>query len=254
MTSLTNFDKLFPQNLTERAVAQGMPSSEEGNYEEDYQRIKNLYCWESYRWSVEDWKKHLKLIHEAKHGFADRKTPGGSAAIDDMVSAAYTREETRHEKSVAREKLQKELGAREFTLTYSPAWYSDDKDAQHAMEVAIERLTRYYKDEIIEFHAVGEYTKAGCSHVHGYYLLDGGKKITDKNFKRAWSHWDPKKKYNRGFQGGHHETIKRISDFAGYTEKHLEEAWLDIHITNAANEESTSDETRGEEDERTTPA
>lgn len=128
-----------------------------------------------------------------------------------------------------------QLGPREFTLTYG-THYESDEEAQRAMTQAIERLTRYYKDEIIEFHAVGEFTKAGRAHVHGWYHLDGGKKITDKNFKRAYPPWNPKKKLGRGFEGGHHATIDRVSDFHGYTEKHLQEAWLVKDITNDAND------------------
>jgi len=136
---------------------------------------------------------------------------------------------------------QHQLGPREFTFTYTDEWYENDTDAQTAMRCAVEKLTRYYKDEIIEFHAVGEYTRAGRAHVHCWYHLTGGRKITDKNFKRAWKHWDPKRKLGKGFQGGHHETVNRASDFAGYTEKHLEEAWLNIHINNATeNEEVVS--------------
>lgn len=138
----------------------------------------------------------------------------------------------------AQKKLSIELGPREFTLTYSPSWYESDEDAQHAMSTAIERLTRYYKDEIIEFHAVGEFTRDGRSHVHAWYHLSGGRKITDKNFKRAYPHWNPKRKLGKGFEGGHHATITRVSDFSGYTEKHLEEAWLNIHITNGPREEN----------------
>lgn len=127
---------------------------------------------------------------------------------------------------------QHELGPREFTFTYSPEWYDEDVDAQRAMEIAVEKLTRYYKDEIIEFHAVGEFTRDGRAHVHGWYHLDGGRKITDKNFKRAWKHWNPKRKLGKGFEGGHHATIQRTSDFSGYVEKHLEEAWLKVDINN----------------------
>lgn len=133
----------------------------------------------------------------------------------------------------AQAKHKVELGPREFTLTYSPSWYETDEDAQRAMETAIERLTRYYKHEIIEFHAVGEFTRDGRSHVHAWYHLIGGRKITDKNFKRAYPHWNPKRKLGKGFEGGHHATIERTSDFAGYAEKHLEEAWLNVSITNA---------------------
>lgn len=128
-----------------------------------------------------------------------------------------------------------QLGAREFTFTYG-THFEDDSEAQRVMKQAIDRLTRYYKDEIIEFHAVGEYTRAGRSHVHGWYHLEGGKKITDKNFKRAYPPWNPKKKLGKGFEGGHHATIERVSDFHGYTEKHLEEAWLNVNITNDADD------------------
>lgn len=121
------------------------------------------------------------------------------------------------------------LGPREFTLTYGNH-FDNDEAAQAAMTQAIQRLTKYYKDEIIEFHAVGEFTSAGRAHVHGWYHLDGGRKITDKNFRRAYPPWNPKRKLGKGHEGGHHATIDRVSDFAGYAEKHLEEAWLKIDI------------------------
>lgn len=129
--------------------------------------------------------------------------------------------------------LQQQLGPREFTLTYGDH-FADEEEAKRVMTRAVDRLTRYYKDELIEFHAVGEYTKAGRPHVHGWYHLEGGLKITDKNFRRAYPPWNPKKKLGRGHEGGHHATIERVSDFYGYTEKHLEEAWLNINITNNA--------------------
>lgn len=124
------------------------------------------------------------------------------------------------------------LGPREFTLTYSPSWFENDEEAQRTLKSAIDKLTRYYRSEIIEFHAVGEFGHDGRSHVHAWYHLAGGRKITDKNFRRAYSRWNPKRKLGKGFEGGHHETIERISDFAGYAEKHLDEAWLKVDITN----------------------
>jgi len=139
-----------------------------------------------------------------------------------------------------REKLRDELGPREFTLTYSPTWFSSDEEAQRAMKLAMERLTRYYKKEIIEFNAVGEYTAAGASHIHAWYHLVGGRKITDRSFKRAYPRWNPKKKLGRGFEGGHHQTINRLSDFASYIEKHLEEAWYSLTISNGNEEEDSS--------------
>lgn len=136
-----------------------------------------------------------------------------------------------HDQNSANAKSQ--LGPREFTLTYSTKWGWDDDEAKETMRQAVERLTRYYKHEIIDFHAVGEFGSDGRPHVHGWYHLAGGRKITDKNFQRAYPRWNPKRKLGKGFEGGHHETISRISDFAGYAEKHLEEAWLKVDITNA---------------------
>lgn len=118
-----------------------------------------------------------------------------------------------------------ELGPREFTFTYSPTWY-DDEQARSLMKQGIERLLRYYQNEIVEFHAIGEVGKNGLSHIHCYYELKGGLKMTDKNFKRAYPRWNPKVKIGKGFQGGHHETVKVTSDFKGYIEKHVDRAWF----------------------------
>lgn len=124
-------------------------------------------------------------------------------------------------------------GPWEFTLTYSPTkhgWSHDEAKAE--MRSAIERLTRYYREEIEEFHAVGELTQAGAPHVHAWYRLDAGRRITSKNFRRAYPIWNERVKIGRGHEGGHHEPVKRQADFDGYIEKHLDTAWLDIHITN----------------------
>jgi len=119
-----------------------------------------------------------------------------------------------------------QLGAREFTLTYSPKWF-DDNEARIRMSSAIDKLIKYYRDEITQFRAIGEVGTNGLSHVHCFYKLKGGLKITDKNFKRAWKHWNPKKRLQRGFEGGHHDTVRNESDFLGYIDKDIETAWLD---------------------------
>lgn len=118
-----------------------------------------------------------------------------------------------------------ELGAREFTLTYSPQWCNDD-EARELMVKAVNRLRKYYDKELVELECVGEVTKLGCSHIHGYYLLDGGLKMTDKNFKRAYKFWNPKKRLGaRGHEGGHHEVVHKESDFKGYIDK-CPDAWF----------------------------
>lgn len=130
-----------------------------------------------------------------------------------------------------------ELGPREFTLTYSPKWF-DDNEARAKMEMAIDKLLRYHYNELETLRAVGEVGANGLSHVHCFYKLKNGNKITDKNFKRAWPHWNPKKKMGKGFEGGHHATVKQESDFLGYIEKDIATSWLDklfsYHIENAS--------------------
>lgn len=126
-----------------------------------------------------------------------------------------------------------ELGARSFSFTYSPKWGLDDKSARVKMELAIDRLLAYYKNELVEFYAVGEVGKNGMSHIHGYYELLGGRKITDKNFKRAWSYWDPKTKVGDGFKGGYHKLCERKSDYVGYMNEDL--LWLKKCVVNKQN-------------------
>ena len=120
-----------------------------------------------------------------------------------------------------------ELGAREFTLTYSPKWM-DDNTARLELTKAITKLLKYYADEIIELRAVGEVGSNGLSHIHCFYKLVDGLKMTDKNFKRAWKYWNPKKRLGNGFEGGHHQSVRQESDFRGYIEKDIDTAWYQV--------------------------
>lgn len=123
-----------------------------------------------------------------------------------------------------------ELGPHEFTLTYSPKWGLDDDQARTAMKLAIQRLVKYYKEEIIEFRAIGEF--ASQSHVHCLYHLKGGLSITGKNFKRAYPWWNTKIKTGpTGHQGGHHRLVQNLANFRAYIDKEVETAWLNIKIT-----------------------
>lgn len=148
--------------------------------------------------------------------------------IDDMIAKQEEQIRTRYAKKHAGHFL----GAREFTLTYSPKWFTDD-EARAKMRLAIERLTSYHKTEIIELRAVGEVGKEGNSHIHCYYLLDGGKKIPEKHFKRAYPPWDSKVVLSRtGHKGGHHAEVKSEADFKSYIDKEVEDAWFQLHIDN----------------------
>lgn len=118
------------------------------------------------------------------------------------------------------------VGAWELTLTYSPAWYQDDAEAQAALRLAVDRLTRYYQNELVEFRAVGEFTKDHRAHLHCFYRLEKGGKMTDKNLQRAYPHWNARVKVGRGNQGGHHAPVQVESDYSGYMEKDLETSWF----------------------------
>lgn len=127
-----------------------------------------------------------------------------------------------------------ELGAREFTFTYSPKWF-DDTEARLRMSTAIQKLCKYYKDEILQLRAVGEVGTNGLSHIHCFYKLRGGIKITDKNFKRAYAPWDTHVKQGpSGHKGGHHATVRAEADFQGYIDKDIENAWFEVAIDNTA--------------------
>jgi len=123
------------------------------------------------------------------------------------------------------------LGSREFTLTYSKNWF-DDETARDTMRLAMERLLRYYAGKFVQFRAVGEVGSGGQSHVHCFYELEGGKKITDKNFQRAYPKWDTSVKLGKtGHQGGHHASVKDAAGFKAYIEKDLDtSAWLNLSL------------------------
>lgn len=154
----------------------------------------------------------------------------------------------RHEKQLAHcrnaEKLHK--GSWAFTLTYSPSKHGWDKEeAQAAMTEALRRLQHYYRNEIIEFHACGEYTQSGQPHVHGHYSLTDGKRMTTKNFKRAYPIWNPNHRIGKGHEGGYHEPAKSDSDYSGYIQKDLDDAWVVISYPNGPAEETSGAEAAG---------
>jgi len=131
----------------------------------------------------------------------------------------------------------KHKGAWELTLTYSPSWYQDDIEAQAALRLALDRLMRYYKFELYELRAVGEFTKDRRAHLHVYYVLTSGGKFTDKNLQRAYPHWNSKVKVGKGNQGGHHAPVVSDSDFRGYIEKDLHDSWFQLTYPNVSQEE-----------------
>lgn len=129
------------------------------------------------------------------------------------------------EPPVAKTKNGRPKGTWELTLTYSPKWFQDDTEAQEAFKKAEHRLLKYYADELELYRSVGEFTKDGRAHLHIIYRLGSGGKFTDKNLTRAYPKWNAKKIIGKGNQGGQHAICQSASDYAGYIEKHLDNAW-----------------------------
>jgi len=111
------------------------------------------------------------------------------------------------------------------------------------MKQAMNRLLKYYDGNIVKLRAVGEVGTNGLSHIHCFYKLEGGVKITDKNFKRAWPYWNPEKPLGRGFEGGHHANVKEESDFLGYIDKEILTSWFEINFPTEVIPNDQDDET-----------
>jgi hypothetical protein len=112
-------------------------------------------------------------------------------------------------------------GSWAFSFTYSPRWYPDDH-ARVLMKQACERLVKYYRKDIDEFIVIGEVGTNGLSHVHGYYALKSGHRITEKSFQRAYEKWDSKiiPKKSKGHQGGYHRLVAgNEGDYLSYINK-----------------------------------
>lgn len=226
MTSLHHEEEAFPNILTETHPA--LRANQGGNYD---CRLKHRIYRSNWIATGQYRGNELCELCGTLLHWSNDPTPV------EQEQAMLERLERIKQQEIELEKLQlqrkshagHELGAREFTLTYSPKWF-DDQTARERMTIAIQKLRKYYKDEIVKFMAVGETgSKDGLSHVHCFYELRGGLKITDKNFKRAYPYWNPRVKLSaRGFQGGHHEVVKNLPDFAGYIEKQ-KNPWLVIN-------------------------
>lgn len=204
------------------------------------------YDWYNYSYCF---PQGSKLPWDREHYWAKVNRPAGlhlncphcwefDNYIDDQWQLARTHckeiEERREKKAKA--KNGKHKGAWSLCFNYSPSWYENDYEAQEAIRLAVNRLLKYYKEDIEVFRAVGEYTKAGRSHVHIYYKLDSGGKITDKNLKRAYPNWNAKVKVGNGVQGGQHAPVINIADYTGYIEKDLDVSWLLVEYPNAIHE------------------
>lgn len=203
------------------------------------QRLRDL--WDTgERDGVWDW---LEELYNRRIALTTRIT-----ILEAEHRALYDKYEREHARATNKANAESKLGPWEFTLTYSPTEHGwNREEAKDAMRTACERLIRYYREEIEEFHAVGELTTSGQPHVHAWYKMDGGRRITTKSFKRAYPIWDEKRKLGNGHVGGHHAPVKRTSDFAGYIEKDLDTSWLILNITNAP--EADVQEAHDSEDE-----
>jgi len=204
---------------------------------------KYFNCDEEYHWWVTH--NHEKYNYETHQEFFERQEKYAmlSERIDQDEVLRYWNKWRADCRLLASQKKHAgyELGPREFTLTYSPDWFEDSK-AMFFMDQAIHRLCNYYADEIVELRAVGERTKKGNAHVHCYYELKGGLKMTDKNMKRAYFKWNAKHH--------HHQIVRKTSDFKGYIEKDISNAWFQkIILPRVINKQDALSASRSESEE-----
>jgi len=186
--------------------------------------------WQRYDyWDKVDYPPGFNLDCPKCHEMASFKDQQWNIARDHIRSI----EEAKKKKAV---KNGRHVGAWELTLTYAPSWFQDDLEAQSAMRQAVDRLTRYYKNELVDFRAVGEFTKDHRAHLHCFYRLEKGGKFTDKNLQRAYPHWNARVKVGKGVQGGHHAPVQDESNYSGYMEKDLEVSWFHYTYPNASQE------------------
>ena len=204
-----------PKDLTESVFAPGKTVEGTG---QTWEQQKARYDADPVGYQDSLWNRMKHELYEATATTGPRWNETiTNALLHDELYPSKHKQKNRHE-----------LGAREFTITYSPKWFATDEEARVHMRAAMDKLMKYHRNEITTLRAVGEVGTNGLSHIHCYYELMGGRKITDKNFKRAWKYWDPTKKHGKGFQGGHHDTVKSASDFLGYIDKEIDAAWMEI--------------------------
>lgn len=212
---------------------------------------------------LEAWQTLLRHMHRFPNDIDDHKSlamcavcecnirdPKNHPTPDDWVKREkefeeYERQVRAWQKMTQKAKNNREMGPRELTLTYSPAWFQDDDEAKDAFRQAEEKLLRYYKNELLEYRSVGEYTKDRRAHLHIMYHLTNGGKFTDKNINRAYKYWNAKIKVGKGNQGGHHALVKSVSDYSGYLEKDLHDNWHYYNHNNAVQESISSSSPSG---------
>lgn len=256
---MTSTGKATDQNLTEVAVAPGnIPQGNDpacGAYVHRFDRYwdcdlfygterrEKWSDWSMYglpKLPIESWKDIYRAPirfweHVMKHEIPRMACWCVQSHHTDYVNEKlwdahqrFNAENLRRDNAIQYAKNGRQQGPRELTLTYSPAWFDEDHLAQEAFKTALTRLCKYYRDELNELRAVGEFHKSGRSHLHIMYSLRNGGKFTDKNITRAYPHWKPKSNH-----GGHHSLVASVSDFRGYIEKDLQDAWLDVTYPNA---------------------
>jgi len=113
------------------------------------------------------------------------------------------------------------LGAWAFTLTSSPK----DGISVGALLKAVRKVMSQTSQPVVtyawylEYKGVDEDGLPTHPHVHGIYELEGGRKIEDKHWKRAWPIWDPKTKLGSGFRGGYHRPVRQEENYEDYIAK-----------------------------------
>lgn len=185
-------------------------------WDEKYDWDEDVDMYRAWEWTLAEWEKKIGVLYDQRE------------AVNVEIEQIYAAKD---------EKQRRAPGAMAFTLTYSTNWGWSDSEAREHMRTALSRIQHYYKNELLAFYAVGEVGKNGLSHVHGMYHLVGNRRVTTKNWKRAYPKWNPKVRVGMGYQGGYERPIADITNYQPYIEEDLHTAWVVVDTTNGTTEE-----------------
>jgi len=97
-----------------------------------------------------------------------------------------------------------------FTLTSNEGDPAKFPALEAKMKQAATKLLEQQTNPVKAGAAYLEKCENGRPHIHGYYHIEGGKRIYAKIFKRHWQQWNEDTKIGDGHIGGYHK--KMISE------------------------------------------
>lgn len=94
-----------------------------------------------------------------------------------------------------------------FTLTTNEKDQNQWPEVEEQLKQAALKILNQKTCPIKSGEAYLEYCEDGKPHIHGFYIMEDGKRIFAKIFKRYWPLWNEAKKLGDGHQGGYHKRV-----------------------------------------------